>query len=134
MILRIIITIVMCFSFFSLFGQTSMFKTVEVEEFAKAVSDTSYVVLDVRTSAEHAEGHIPGTHLNIDVLGSSYTETVLRVLPKDKPVAASWQRTDIRYWSLELDSEAGLQQERKLRRIKDSRTIQEPILDTHAKL
>ena len=47
----------MSFSFFGLFGQTNKFKTVDVAEFAKAVSDTSYVVLDVRTQAEHADGH-----------------------------------------------------------------------------
>lgn len=87
MIKRIIITVLMGFSFFGLFGQTNKFKTVDVDEFAKAVSDTSYVVLDVRTSAEHAEGHIPGTHFNIDVLEDSYTETVLKQIPKDKPVA-----------------------------------------------
>ena len=77
----------MGFSFFGLFGQTNNFKTVDVAEFAKAVADTSYVVLDVRTQAEHAEGHIPGTHFNIDVLEDSYTETALKTLPKDKPVA-----------------------------------------------
>ena len=77
----------MGFSFFGLFGQTNKFKTVDVAEFAKAVADTSYVVLDVRTQAEHAEGHIPGTHFNIDVLEDSYTETALKTLPKDKPVA-----------------------------------------------
>ena len=87
MIKRVLITIVMSFSFFGLFGQTNKFKTVDVAEFAKAVSDTSYVVLDVRTPEEHAEGHIPGTHLNIDVLEDSYTETALKTLPKDKPVA-----------------------------------------------
>ena len=77
----------MSFLFFGLFGQTNKFKTVDVAEFAKVVSDTSYVVLDVRTPAEHAEGHIPGTHFNIDVLEDGYTETVLDKLPKDKPVA-----------------------------------------------
>ena len=77
----------MSFSFFGLFGQTNKFKTVDVAEFAKAVSDTSYVVLDVRTPAEHAEGHIPGTHFNIDVLEDSYIETALKTLPKEKPVA-----------------------------------------------
>ena len=84
---RIILTIIMGFSFFGLFGQTNKFKTVDVAEFAKAVADTSYVVLDVRTQAEHAEGHIPGTQFNIDVLEDSYTETALKTLPKDKPVA-----------------------------------------------
>jgi len=87
MIKRIIITVLMGFSFFSLFGQTNKFKTVDVDEFAKAVSDTSYVVLDVRTSAEHAEGYIPGTHFNIDVLEDNYAETALKKLPKDRPVA-----------------------------------------------
>ncbi len=77
----------MSFSFFGLSGQANKFKTVDVAEFAKAVADTSYIVLDVRTSEEHAEGHIPGTHFNIDVLEDSYTETVLKILPKDKPVA-----------------------------------------------
>ena len=80
-------TAVMSFSFFGLFGQTSKFQTVDVTAFAKAVSDTNFVVLDVRTPAEHAEGHIPGTHFNIDVLEDSYTETALKTLPKDKPVA-----------------------------------------------
>ena len=87
MIKRVLITILMSFSFFGLFGQTRKFKTVDVTEFAKAVADTSYVVLDVRTPAEYAEGHIPGTHFNIDVLKDSYTETALKTLPKDKPVA-----------------------------------------------
>jgi rhodanese-related sulfurtransferase len=87
MIKRILITIIMSFSFFGLFGQTNKFKTVDVAEFAKAVADTSYVVLDVRTEAEYSEGHIPGTHFNIDVLQDSYTETALKMLPKEKPVA-----------------------------------------------
>lgn len=77
----------MTFSFLGLFGQTNKFKTVDVAEFAKAVADTSYVVLDVRTAAEHAEGYIPGTHFNIDVLEDTYTETALKTLPKDKSVA-----------------------------------------------
>ena len=87
MLRKIFITTIMSSSFFSLFGQSDKFKTVDVNEFAKAVNDTSYVVLDVRTPAEHAEGHIPGTHFNIDVLEDSYTETALKKLPKDKPVA-----------------------------------------------
>ena len=77
----------MGFSFFGLFGQTDKFRTVDVAEFAKAVADTSHVVLDVRTPAEHAAGHIPGTQFNIDVLEADYTQTALKVLPKDKPVA-----------------------------------------------
>ena len=82
-----LLTIIMSFSVFGLFGQTNKFKTVDVAEFAKAVADTSYIVLDVRTPAEYAEGHIPGTHFNIDVLEDSYTEIALNMLPKEKPVA-----------------------------------------------
>ena len=84
---RLLFTLIMGFSFFGLFGQTNKFKTVDVAEFAKAVADTSYVVLDVRTAAEYTEGHIPGTHFNIDVLEDNYTEIALKNLPKDKPVA-----------------------------------------------
>ena len=84
---RLFITLIMGFSFFGLFGQTSKFKTVDVNEFEKFISDTTVTILDVRTPAEYAEGHIPGTHFNIDVLEEGYTETALKILPKDKPVA-----------------------------------------------
>ena len=78
----------MGFSFFGLFGQTNKFKTVDAKEFAAFIKDTAKVtVLDVRTAAEHAEGYIPGTHFNIDVLEGAYTKTATETLPKDKPVA-----------------------------------------------
>ena len=84
---RIILTLIMGFSFFGLFGQTNKFKTVDVNEFEKFIADTTVVLLDVRTPAEHAEGFIPGTHFNIDVLEDTYTEVATETLPKDKPVA-----------------------------------------------
>lgn len=84
---RLFITLIMGFSFFGLFGQTSKFKTVDVNEFEKFISDTTVTILDVRTPAEYAEGHIPGTHFNIDVLEDSYTKVATETLPKDKPVA-----------------------------------------------
>ena len=84
---RIILTIVMCFSFWGLLGQTNKFKTVDVDDFAKFIIDTTVTLLDVRTPAEHAEGFIPGTHFNIDVLEDSYTKIATETLPKDKPVA-----------------------------------------------
>ena len=77
----------MGFSFFGLFGQTNKFKTVDVNEFEKFIADTTVVLLDVRTPAEHAEGLIPGTHFNIDVLEDTYTKAATETLPKDKPVA-----------------------------------------------
>ena len=80
--------IIMGFSFLSLFGQTNKFRTVDVKEFASIIKDTTKVtVLDVRTPAEHAEGHIPGTHFNIDVLEDSYTKLATDKISKDKPVA-----------------------------------------------
>ena len=84
---RIILTLIMGFSFFGLFGQTNKFKTVDVNEFEKYIADTSVVLLDVRTAAEYAEGFIPGTHFNIDVLEDTYTKIATETLPKDKPVA-----------------------------------------------
>ena len=84
---RIILTIVMCFSFWGLLGQTNKFKTVDVDDFAKFIIDTTVTLLDVRTPAEHAEGFIPGTYFNIDVLEDSYTKIATETLPKDKPVA-----------------------------------------------
>ena len=80
----------MGFSFFGLFGQTpqtAKFKTVEVEEFSKFIADTTVTVLDVRTADEYAEGHIPGTHCNIDVLQDTYTKIATETLPEEKPVA-----------------------------------------------
>lgn len=77
----------MGFSFLGLFGQTSKFKTVDVKEFEKFISDTTVSILDVRTPAEHAEGFIPGTHFNIDVLEDTFTKIATETLSKDKPVA-----------------------------------------------
>ena len=84
---RLLFTLIMGFSFFGLFGQTGKFKTVDVNEFDKFIADTSVVILDVRTPAEHAEGFIPGTHYNIDVLEDTYVKVAIETLPKDKPVA-----------------------------------------------
>lgn len=84
---RIILTLVMCFSFTWLFGQTNNFKTVGADEFEKFIADANVVVLDVRTEAEHAEGFIPGTHYNIDVLEETFTQVATETLPKDKSIA-----------------------------------------------
>ena len=77
----------MGFSLFGLFGQTNDFKIVDANEFAKYIQDKNVTVLDVRTPAEHAEGYIPGTDFNIDVLDDSYTRIATGKLPKEKPVA-----------------------------------------------
>ena len=84
---RIILIFVMCLSFSWLFGQTDNFKTVGADEFEEFIADTNVVVLDVRTEAEHAEGFIPGTHYNIDVLEETFAQVATETLPKDKPIA-----------------------------------------------
>ena len=84
---RLIFTLIMGFSLFGLFGQTNDFKIVDANEFAKYIQDKNVTVLDVRTPSEHAEGYIPGTDFNIDVLEDSYTKIATEKLPKDKPVA-----------------------------------------------
>ena len=84
---KILLTLIMGFSFFGLFAQTEKFKTVDVNEFAEFINSQEVTVLDVRTPAENAQGCIPGTHFNIDVLADSYTKIALEKLPKDKPVA-----------------------------------------------
>ena len=84
---RFILTLLMGFSFFGLFGQTNKFKIVDADEFEKFIKDTTVTVVDVRTPAEHAEGYIPGTHFNIDVLADSYTRITTETLSKEKPVA-----------------------------------------------
>ena len=63
------------------------FKSVDVDEFEKVMADTSYVLLDVRTATEYAEGHIPGTHFNIDVLQDDFESKALKMLSKEKKVA-----------------------------------------------
>jgi len=85
---RYLIAAIMCFSFWGLFAQDKLqFSSVDVKTFEKAIADTSFVVLDVRTAAEYAEGHIPGTDFNIDVLEEEFKARALKLLPKDKTVA-----------------------------------------------
>lgn len=83
----ILLTMFMGFSFFGIFGQTNDFKIVDADKFAKFIQENDVTVLDVRTPAEHAEGYIPGTDFNIDVLDDSYTRIATGKLPKEKPVA-----------------------------------------------
>lgn len=84
---RILLTLVMSFSFFGLFGQTKDFKTVDVKEFADYIENEDVTVLDVRTYDEYEEGHIPGTDFNIDVLKNDFTRVAKEKLPEGKPVA-----------------------------------------------
>ena len=62
------------------------FENVDVQGFAKLIADSSVVVLDVRTSAEFAEGHIQGAIL-IDQGQSDFVEKAKAALSTEKTIA-----------------------------------------------
>ena len=90
---RIFYPIVACFMSVVCQGQKAEqakkvdFKSVEVEEFAQVMADTSVVVLDVRTLDEHAAGHIAGTKLHIDVLKPDFDSLAVANIQKGSVVA-----------------------------------------------
>ena len=62
------------------------FRSVDAETFAKVIEDTTVVRLDVRTTNEYAQGHIPGALL-IDVTQADFIQKAEKLLPKDKTIA-----------------------------------------------
>ena len=66
-------------------GSTGAVSTMNVNDFAKKISDTSIVLLDVRTPAEFAAGHIAGA-TNIDFESGTF-ESDIQKLDKSKSYA-----------------------------------------------
>lgn len=62
------------------------FENVDVQGFATLLTDTSVVVLDVRTSSEYAEGHIQNSIL-IDQGQSDFVEKAKATLPLHRKIA-----------------------------------------------
>ena len=62
------------------------FENTDVQGFAELIADANVIVLDVRTAAEFAEGHIQGAIL-IDQGQSDFVEKVKAALPTDKKIA-----------------------------------------------
>ncbi len=62
-------------SLFACNAQSEGFESLSVEDYAKAIEDTTIVRLDVRTAEEYADGHIANT-INIDVLKDDFLEKV----------------------------------------------------------
>ena len=62
------------------------YENVDVDGFATLIADSSVVVLDVRTVAEFAEGHIQGAIL-IDQGQSDFIEKAKAALPTEKTIA-----------------------------------------------
>lgn len=64
------------------------FESLSVDDYEKAIADTSIVRLDVRTTEEFEEGHIEKA-LNIDVMKSDFEQKATTTLPKDKTIAVN---------------------------------------------
>ena len=62
------------------------YENVDVNGFAELIADTNFVVLDVRTASEYAEGHIQGAIL-IDQGQDDFIEKAKAALPIDKKIA-----------------------------------------------
>ena len=62
------------------------FENADVQGFAELIADSNVVVLDVRTAAEFAEGHIQRAIL-IDQGQSDFVEKAKATLPTDKNIA-----------------------------------------------
>ena len=62
------------------------FESMTNAEFATIIADTTVQLVDVRTPAEFAVGHIP-TAKNIDVRGENFDKEADQQLDKSRPVA-----------------------------------------------
>lgn len=62
------------------------FESMNNGKFAAAIADTTVQLVDVRTPAEFAAGHIPEA-VNIDVRGENFESQVQTALDKERPVA-----------------------------------------------
>ena len=62
------------------------FENTDVQGFAELIADSGVVILDVRTTAEFADGHLQGAIL-IDQGQSDFIEKAKATLPIDKKIA-----------------------------------------------
>lgn len=65
------------------------YRSLSVDEYEKAIADTSVFRLDVRTSEERmTDGYIPGTVM-IDVQKDGFVDKAREILPKDRTIAVN---------------------------------------------
>ena len=86
---RIMKKIITCF--LAILGITSAcgqqnYENAEVKGFSELIENPSVILLDVRTAAEFAEGHIEGA-INIDQAQSDFMEKAKAALSTDKKIA-----------------------------------------------
>lgn len=65
---------------------SARFESMDNAEFATLIVDTTVQLVDVRTPAEFAAGHIPEAK-NIDVRGDNFDREAKAKLSKERPVA-----------------------------------------------
>ena len=61
------------------------FESVDAAEFAREIAKKGVQIVDVRTAAEYAEGHIPNA-VNIDVYSEDFADKIAQ-LDKERTVA-----------------------------------------------
>lgn len=61
------------------------FESVSADEFAREIAKEGVQIVDVRTAAEYADGHIPNA-VNIDVYSADFAEQIAK-LDKEQKVA-----------------------------------------------
>ena len=70
----------------AIFGcSAKTFESVDAAEFAREIAKEGVQIVDVRTAAEYAEGHIPNA-VNIDVYSEDFADKIAR-LDKERTVA-----------------------------------------------
>ena len=67
--------------------QKSRYSRVGAGEFAYAIANPEYVIVDVRTAEEHSQRCIPGTEMNIDVQKPDFEKKLLESVPAGSTVA-----------------------------------------------
>lgn len=74
-------------------AQDRGFRSVSADEFETVIADTSVVLIDVRTAAEHMEGHIPHTIYNIDILQDGFIGNVKANIGSNEKTLAIYCRS-----------------------------------------
>lgn len=96
----------MIFSFLGCNAQPTAYQSVDVESFAKVMSQSDAVLLDVRRADEYAEGHLPGA-IQIDVTQSDFETQALAILPKQHTIALYCRSGNRSKRAAEILSKAG---------------------------
>lgn len=82
--IKYLLTCLALLLFISCQAQTE-FKSVDIDEFKTEISKSGVQLVDVRTTQEYTEGHIPGA-MNIDVNAPDFEEKI-KALDKKENVA-----------------------------------------------